>query len=336
MISELGTKPDGIRYLGLPGVDLLDLRYIHSQVCSHSELSFGYLGFNGAMPETSQHLELQLSITEIRELEKIDTWSTVLTDSFESISNTKSLAWRRTQDHGPYDVINLDLCDGFGTSNAGSINDNYYNAMQNLVSLQSRRTYPWLLFLTTRIDKPNISDTALERLAMLYKRNLDSCSGFAEVSQSIFDATSIELDMRVKDDASVLAAIVTIGLCKWFVTLVGNQSPSTKAELRSVLGYKVSGAALHDDLVSVAIRFSPQHEPTKDPVGLGGLAQPLPNECSSAIQTIKRYRKRKNVDDILQQDPALFESLVEEAETLLATARYDVTEYRNWVRDHCL
>src|SRR4051794_33064978 len=41
-------RPDGapLRYLGLPGVDLIDLRYLHDRVCNPVGRPLRFLGFN--------------------------------------------------------------------------------------------------------------------------------------------------------------------------------------------------------------------------------------------------------------------------------------------------
>jgi hypothetical protein len=60
------TGETTLRYFGLPGIDLLDLRYFHDQVCEPSQLRMRFLGFNkGANPESPAQTELNISLLDV-------------------------------------------------------------------------------------------------------------------------------------------------------------------------------------------------------------------------------------------------------------------------------
>ena len=90
-------QPEGkaLKYLGLPGTDLLDLRYFHARVCEPQNIGLRFLGFNSsANPDSDAQTELNIALDEVRKLSKIDPLSDVIPDDFCLVANEKSMAWR--------------------------------------------------------------------------------------------------------------------------------------------------------------------------------------------------------------------------------------------------
>ena len=101
---------DPLRYLGLPGTDLIDLRYLHDQFCRDNNRQLCFLGFNmEARPDSPAEIELNISLDEVSRLPNVDKQSAVLADDFRLVGNENSLAWSRTRQLGPFDVVNIDL-----------------------------------------------------------------------------------------------------------------------------------------------------------------------------------------------------------------------------------
>src|SRR4051812_14989998 len=48
MLADVPTEDGTLKYLGLPGADLLDLRHFHSEVCLPQNIGLRFLGFNSA------------------------------------------------------------------------------------------------------------------------------------------------------------------------------------------------------------------------------------------------------------------------------------------------
>ena len=89
---------DPLRYLGLPGTDLIDLRYLYDELCHADDRSLLFLGFNTeAQPGNPAHVQLNVSLDEVRRLPRVDNQSVVLPDDFRRIGNPHSLAWDHTQ-----------------------------------------------------------------------------------------------------------------------------------------------------------------------------------------------------------------------------------------------
>jgi hypothetical protein len=189
-LHKASPIPDGIlKYLGLPGDDLLDLRHFHATVCDTHDLKLRFLGFNrSARPASAAHADLNVSLDEVRRMSRVETRSDVIPDDFSLMANESSLAFRRAKELGPFDVINLDLCDGFGAQPpAGALENSYYNAVAKLFTLQSYFKHPWLFLLTTRVDKPSINAEVLNAFIAKYLQNLQECEPFRTASRDCFN-----------------------------------------------------------------------------------------------------------------------------------------------------
>jgi hypothetical protein len=332
LLAEIQLEGNVLKYLGLPGDDLLDLRYFHSAICEPRKMQLRFLGFNrSADPKSPAQAELNISLDEVRKLSGIDPRSDIIWDDFCLVANDSSKAWSRAKDLGPYDIINLDLCDGFGAHEPGVLDDTYYTAVTRLMSLQARNKNPWLLFLTTRAEKRHVHVDLLQRLLDKYLQNLVNCPPFKTASTTIF---------AIDDEATLNAAagtpeghlaVLLVGLCKWLLGLAVGQQPPSKVELKSVIGYRVFAGAPHDDLVSLALRIEPTFAPVDDPMGIANHPRAQPTECGLAAEVLNPVSLRSCADKLLADDSDLRAQLITAMGNLLRLARYDVDAYHAWL-----
>jgi len=333
LIADMRLDGNALRYLGLPGSDLLDIRYFHSNVCEPKQIALRFLGFNvDAGPTSEYQTELNISLDEVKKLPKIDPQSEIIWDDFCRIANVDSLAWKKTEDFGPYDIINLDLCDGFCADPPGRLDDTHYNAISRLLTLQARSINPWLLLLTTRAGKDHVHGDVLNKLMEKYLQNLRACAPFNDLSKatlSVEDEASLHTAVNTADG---LLRIFLVGLCKWMLALVLGQRPPSKLLVRSVLGYRVYGGSQNEDLISLALRFEPTLQPSPDPMGLAMQATEMPDECELSVKLFNQVNERVNVDELLAGNSSLREELIAATSKLLELARYDVSAFRGWLR----
>lgn len=322
-------RPAGepLRYLGLPGADLLDLRYLYDEVCRSQERPMRFLGFNTeAQPGSPAHIEMSLSVDEVRRLPHVDPLSIVIHDDFRRIAREASIAWSRVASLGPFDVVNIDLCDGLA-SDAPHDEETIYDALARLVALQVRNPSPWLLLVTTRVARGMFDPAAEERLLDLFHANTEQCEGFVAACADLLeaDARTIEpLECSQQDYLNVMI----VALAKWLSALAQAQSPN-RVELASTHTYRVLPQSGCEDLVSLALRFDPIIQAPPD--ALAPAPPPPIDECLIAEGIARRARARKDVDGLLADQPALYDALAAETEALLLQARYDVTGYRAWL-----
>ena len=326
-LYETREPGDPLRYLGLPGTDLIDLRYLYEQLCRANNRPLRFLGFNTeAQPGSPSHDQLNISLDEVRQLPNVDNQSAVLSDDFRLVGDENSIAWSRTQLLGPFDVVNIDLCNGLASDppqNDGSI----YAALAQLMALQARNSNPWLLLITTRIGRGMFDAGAEQRLIYHFRKNVAECKGFAEECGQFLESNVNSIDPATCSEADLLI-LMTVAIGKWLSMLVQSQAPS-RVELASTHGYRVVPDAAQEDLVSLALRFEPVIEASPD--ALSPTAPAPLDECAIAKAILRRSNCRLDVDRILDQQPDLLEELIGEMERLLTDARYDPTEYRAWL-----
>lgn len=335
LLGDIQPEENVLKYLGLPGDDLLDLRYFHSKICEPKQMQLRFLGFNrSANPKSPARADLYVSLDEVRKLSRIDPLSEVIWDDFRLVGNDSSKAWNSAKDLGPYDIINLDLCDGFGIHEPGILDDTYYSAVSRLMSLQARKKNPWLLFLTTRTRKCDVHDNLMQRLIEKYVQNLADCPSFKSASNETF---AIENEATLKEVSGTPEghlAVLLVGLCKWLLGLAATQNPPSKIEVKSVIGYRVYGGAPHDDLISIAFRFEPTFTPVIDPMGIANHPQEAHGECEQAADALKQVAQRSCADKILAEDMELRSKLADAMADLLHLARYDVDAYHKWLQSN--
>lgn len=333
LLDDAPLSDGTLKYLGLPGVDLLDLRHFHSAVCEPRNIKLRFLGFNtSARPTNDAHTELNISLDEVRRLSRVDPMSDVIGDNFALVAKEDSIACRKARELGPYDVINLDLCDGFGAQAPGGFDHTYYDAVNSLLALQARFKSPWLLLLTTRADRANVDAAVLQALLGKYIDNLTSSASFREASLEKFSIETSEALRAAANTADGLLAVFLTGLCKWFLSLALAHQPPTSVEVRSVIGYRVNRDVEHEDLISLALRFTPTFVPADDPIGLAIQQRTVPDECTLATRALKRVAKRVDADKRLTDDAELKQKMIDATSALLGLARYDEDAYRVWVQ----
>jgi hypothetical protein len=323
-----------LRYLGLPGDDLLDLRYFHSKICVPKNLKLKYLGFNHGANQNSEHgTELNISLHEVNRLELIDPSSNIIGDDFCKIADLDSNAWEQSKKMGPYDIINIDLCDGFGKHPVDDFKETHYNTLSQLMTLQCHRATPWLLLITTRTGDDHINENVFNLLASLYKQKLSTCTDFQVLSNDVFKISDDDTFESMIAEKPIKSKVFLTAMCTWIANLGSGYNPPSKIELKSALGYKVDLASDHEDLVSIAIKIEPTFIPSQDKLGLAKSNKKTPDECSISAQVLNRMSKLGNVDDILDSDNDLMEEMIAMSASLLEQARYETSDYAAWARE---
>ena len=329
--KKTGLEVKELSYLGLPGVDLIDLRCIHNDVCIENEIKLVYLGFvSEAQPSTSHYTELAISIDEVSRLPFIDPLSSISTDHFERIANASSMAYQKAKKIGPFDIINLDLCNGFGSHAPDAIGDSYYSAITRLLTMQSKRNDPWILFLTTRVDHKNINEKAIEEFLKLYSKNLENSKEFKKVSEEFF-GISCDLDAldAVTSDGEGMLNVFMTGVCKFIIEYCLGLNPPVIMQASSVFGYSVEKTSDVEDMVSIALHFKPTLSVVNRNTAFGAVDN-IPDEGALAAQAVSKIAERKNVDGILSEDPIAREEMEREMSNLLVMARYNAENFKVW------
>lgn len=333
LVTETVPETGMIKYLGLPGDDLLDLRHFHDKICSDRNLKIRFLGFNkGIKPGSAHKAQLEVSLDEVKRLPNIDQTSELISDDLTSIATNNSVAWQKSSKMGPYDVINIDLCDGFAKQSITDFKETHYNTLHRLMSLQARRPSPWLLLLTTRSDGNGVANDVFARLKSIYLENLANCQDFAAASMEHFTVSNEDsLDQYCASPAGFSNVFLT-SLCKWILKIGLDHNPPSKVEIKNVFGYTVAKESTSPDLISIAVKIIPTFGAAPDAAGLVTQVQDAINECTLASRMLRRVSSQKDVDEILSGDGELMEAMLKATSDLLEQARYDTSDYVNWAK----
>ncbi len=320
---------ESIRYIGLPGSDLLDIRYFHETICAEQQRKIRFLGFHrGALGDSPEATSLSISLQQVKLSELVHERSQVLPDDFADIGSDNTRAYQEAVAAGPFDVINLDLCDSIA---AGPPLGGLYPAMSRLLSIQVRNANPWLLYLTTRVGRDMIDPAVAEGLFSKVEQLTGECP---DVMASIAEwAESLDPDSPSTDDCSDLDFFrtVLIGFCQWLAGLAQAQLPH-KINVRAAFAYQVADEVDCPDMVSLAIRFVPVVEVIPDPDGLAHDHADDNNldPCAVALQSTDRIAAAVDVDEQLRDSQDLRQEMIDQTRTLLAEARYDAAAFDDW------
>jgi hypothetical protein len=325
-----------LRYLGLPGNELFDLRTIHELICKPHDLRLKFLGFNNASGvEDDDGFELDLSTVEVKELDGVDKMSKVMPDDFKSLGTRNSMAWSNAKEFGHFDIINVDLCDGLFTATPATASDSYYNAIPELINLQARRGEPWLLFLTTRVGDKVIHADTLAKLKELINRNLSDSPKFAGSTKRHLDFDTItEVEQLMKEEKG-LSDVFCVGISKWLITLGLSATPLWKVNLKSVWNYTVYPESTYPDLLSLAFEFTMVQVPVQDRVGLAAQSKnkspKIPEEGLLAADVVPAVANAMDIDKYLRDNAQVKDRYIVKSEVLYEKARYPRDQYRQWL-----
>ncbi len=327
----IGCKdPDdkSLRYLGLPGVDLLDIRYLYERFCKDGAYELRFLGFEkAAKPASPYSNALNLSLQEVRSLEHVDKQSEILGDDLRLLADDNSIAWGTAQRLGPFDAINIDLTDHMARDEP-AIDLSIYNVIHQVCGLQQRRPLPWTLFLTSRLNKANVSADALARLLTALIKNFEGCAAFNSALQTQLGISDVSPSAAKTWDDGAFFNSMAVAFAKWLLGLA--QAMRSMFSISSTIGYRVWPAAPYFDMLSIVLRFQPVPSIRPDSLGLASASPAFPDECSEAAKLPGRIAQLVDIDEELKTHDSLWEIFREKTALLLSQARYDPAGYRIW------
>jgi hypothetical protein len=308
-------KKDTIRYLGLPGDDLLDIRYFHDEVCMPAERTLSFTAFNTNYTEAN--VALNTSLQEVHSLRHIGEGNIVIPDDIRQISIPQSMAGINARKFGPYDVINFDLCDHVEKGQPSAL-----DALQRLLTIQARdMKHPWLLLLTTRVNPDNSAGPP--SFKKLFLQNL-SHEKFRSESVSHLKIGSEEDYDRSIEEFAGYRRLIYVGICKSIFHWTSDCNPRIAVELKSVQVYRVTPDAESEDMISLAFQFTPKVDSLGRNVNLEEI------EANMAVKILNYESRKKDVDSILEGDRELLRELIEDTAKYLEKARYDPKAYEEW------
>lgn len=319
--------PPTLSYLSLPGDDLLDVRFLHDEVCEGTETKLRYLGFNSSMNPTSASIA-QASSQEfsVNRLFNIDERSDIVADLLESVAQENSIGHSKVRTHGPFDIVNLDFTGGVAV--ATPVNrPNIFAALRVLIENQSKRTDDSLLFLTFRFDDQQVDQQIREKLDSALAQMIDDCGSLGAAIDNLWEVR----EDGTREPPLDAGTRLLLGFACWLAQVCDGLR--LEAFIESAYTYKVRPQEAADDLASFAIRLKPIRILEEDPYGLAQGEPSVSRElsfCKVVAKVPARIRHAKSVDAKLRGDASVRGEMVEESSKLLEAAGWDVSEYSAW------
>lgn len=327
-----------VKYLGLPGAELLDIRWIRQEVCHTRGQELLFVGFDHKTGGSGDDPQASIEAAKLKMEHGIDDRSQIINTAFQSLADRDSLAYEQVRSLGDFDIVNLDLCNGLANETPAAAVPTIYKALERLIALQAfqttrtRRSRPWLLLLTTRIDAQNIDTEAANRLDSVLSANLQKSREFAERCTSRFGFHRHGTKWLLEGTPAELARSRSLALAKWVMRLACDKG--MPAALTSAICYTVYRGNSHPDMLSLAFTVEAASElPPRDEyqLALPEIDTAIADECEQAVAALEVVCDAQDADEMLESDPALAEQATDESARLLREAGYSTNDYKSWL-----
>ena len=333
LIDALNLVDRPLRYLSLPGEDFLDIRVVR-ELCERKSVHLKCLGFDNGTYLPKTETERNISKNEVFQSSIIYPGSDVKKDDFARISDENSQAYKVAKHHGPYDIINLDLCGSFSRRQGRP----YYDALCNLIDIQIKeRSQPWMFFLTTRADVGQVNTNDLPNYWRNLRYNVLRSDIFKDRLESLlgdhFEHINGNLQQElIRLERTKFGRLFALCIAKWLLRLMSSGSPLWVTEMLDSYWYRVSYAKA-PNMLSLSFRFRQVTDTRQDPTGLAETRNPQNvqvDEAELAISALTKTESLVDIDRLLIENPALYNKMVEESKKLLGSARYLIKDYPRW------
>jgi len=221
--------------------------------------------------------------------------------------------------------------------------------VKNIVEFQvNGRTQPWLLFVTTAVDRDAIASDDIAQYSERFDENLNRCQKFRDSASDIVgqrvNAPGNGSSVFANADGIRFGKLLSTSIGKWLASLL-RQPITWKVELKSCACYRRGMPNMRVDLspvpepelFSLVFGITRSGQELADPSGLAGsnppLVQPVDwNEIERlmALQMVRKAQSAIDLDLHLQSRPEEYRQLTEESGALLAYRSYDLNAYREF------
>lgn len=335
LVRDVCPEDDVVRYLTLPGEDLLDIRYLaHGLYVRHGTRLFFHGYDNRADAKNADFNSLEFSV---KEAEYIDRDSRIVNDDIKKMGMAKAKVRKELNGMKPFHIINFDLCHSVANTNWFPGNPNYFDAIDAILRVQARAQWKSLLFVTSKIDAQSANSDALNKLFAIVD---DMCkiyesfkTGFCSYWGIAAPWGTIKAGQYATEEERFL-----LGFVGWMIRTAFDIG--LRPTLNSIKTYKTGyfRDGRPDDLASLSFLLEPFIPVRADRYG-------MQNACSGEVATSldkeqvnkklafipQKVKEREEVDKTLEGNHDLYQHSLEESQRLLGCCGYDEVRYRLWV-----
>lgn len=342
MLRETHFPADAriLRYLSLPGDDLLDVRVLR-EACEAAAVDLRFTGLNAVPTGSPRDIRMNIAESEVRGLAGIHQGSAILRERFETVANQASIAFAEVRDGGPFHAVNIDLCDHLALRPQGRGRHTAVDALAEVIQLQLRNAmHPWLLFITTRVAPDRIDADNIAALMQAVTDNVDANAGFEGRTAALLRTEAQGLRTLLADPARLepeeFTRLFALGFGKWLLRFVGAAHPERRLTMLPSCFYAVISG--RPDMLSLGFRCDVRTAPARDRYELVAdrARDAAAAEVDQALALLDVTERLMDLDAELAGDEQLMEAVTLESADLLRSAHYDVDGnpgYRRWLAE---
>ncbi|ELI8007021.1 hypothetical protein RSF12_000405 [Yersinia enterocolitica] len=321
-----------IKYFGLPGGDLLDIEYICQKFQEKEDVDRKEFLFHGITNDRKDKNTADSRLSKIYDYSFVSHSSTVEHYEFSALDSKESLIWKGVEKSGFFHMINLDFCDSL-------FKEKTLSAMMALLDFQfdHKNGIPWLLCLTTRIDKSGITEELLVKLNEL----LINFSQEEDVRENInqhFENAYENIGTILLSDTSEVTTLPDILQVCFVLWIIENAfAKNVKVELCSSARYNVHSGNKFPDMSSLVFRFTHKKPTPFDVTRLTSSSSDsanmtAQNKASWKNSALRKISEFQDLDIILATNEELFQQYALEMKNLLIKCGWNVSGYDEFIR----
>lgn len=322
--EQLGGKFE-VKYLSLPGIDYLDVELL-ADCCRELGCVLTNTGYLGTQEDNPTKARAQFREQALIDSDQITIRSQTFSRRLEEISHTEGTAYKDLARRGPFHIVNVDACGSIAPSGDESA-QRMIDAVYRIIEFQLNHANDrWLLFLTADVRLDEFSQMTLQSLMEAIVSNAKSCDQFSDGAVALFgddgDDVPTAIGKAKVDQNEKYIRLFSLGITKWFLHL----AQSKGWELKMHNSYFYSTLPKTDDrptMPCLAFEFLPPAPALKDPFGV---TNAMPKQGGTAadmsLRALEKVSAMYDVDQSLEQDPALRQKLNERTKDLLGSIGY--------------
>ena len=328
LLRSRSSKSDRLRYLSLPGKDLLDFHFIREKLAESTQVSLEAVGIIRA---SSEWETAQINLSRANDLKGMHPDSNVIHQDIDAFGIDNSLLHQKIRGMEPFDVINLDYCDGLCPKNAKSRFDSIVDLVGHQLDLKRDN---WLLLITARTGESSLHEEVLDKLYNLLESNISNEDFALEFMEYYSDVSAKRVGQKIEVqrgnlNKDIFSELVVIGFLKWLLPEAIKQGYTLK--LNSSARYEVAETD-GSDMFSLSVLFkknrpTPQSQrPVLAPVSEGDIRDTA-TEPSHAKPLIYKVKSSIQIDDSVRFCPDSYRKLVLDTLDLLEAAGVNTDGY---------
>ena len=313
LINNPTFGTDTIKYFGLPGKDLLDIRYFEQQLSALNKK----ICLLGLINNPQEWESAQAQLSKIYDLIGIDEDSTIERLDFDNLLNYNTIGYTKIKKFEYFHIVNLDFCSSITPV---SSNDDRLRALEHLIHYQLQQVpNNWLLFITTRTSKETSNSNSYEELIRCIDQTLTDDTYFSQFINVFSDVLLNErsLDRNNLGDQKFINMFI-VGLFNWISA--NSHKLNFNIKLSSIACYDIQGDS-SNDMISMCFTLKRSLSSPSSPAN-------LPSLIEMNTRALSKIQERIPLDNIIASgDISNYKSIVKQQIQLLNEAGYDTSQY---------